>query len=105
LLRHPHVHGIIGDTKIGAIEIIGPGDDEDSFVSYLHDCFGHVTTSSLNDLDGDWLWQGAATRCFGEVDDEGNMHAHHERREADGSRVPSMEVLIRRVAYSGVNCS
>jgi hypothetical protein len=53
------VRGIIGDTKIGAIEIIGPGDDEDSFVSYLHDCFGHVTTSSLNDLDGDRLRQGA----------------------------------------------
>ena len=94
-----YAHGIIGDAKVASVEIIGPGDDEDSFVSYLHDGGGNVTTSSLSHRDGDWVWQGTATRCTGEVDDEGNMYAYHERREADGPWVPSIEVLIRRVAY------
>jgi hypothetical protein len=91
-------YGLIGDTEVGGIEVIGPGGDEDTFISHFHDSFGNTSTSEVAYGDGQWHWRGDGTRCRAEISADGKVQtAHHERLDADEVWRPSMEVVLRRV--------
>jgi Protein of unknown function (DUF1579) len=94
---HP-AYGRIGEVDVGGVEVIGYDPSTQIYWSQFFDSQGDASTSELT-LDGEhWIWQGETTRCTSEFSADGKTQtAHHERRNEDGSWVPSMEVVLRKV--------
>ena len=69
-----------------------------TYSSQFFDSQGNASTSELT-LEGErWIWQRDDTRCTAEFSADGKTQtAHHERRNGDGSWVPSMEVVLTKV--------
>ena len=96
-LIHP-AYGRIGDVGGGGVEVIGYDPSTQRYWSQFFDSQGNASTSELR-LEGEhWIWQRDDTRCTAEFSADGKTQtAHHERRNEDGSWVPSMEVVLTRV--------
>ena len=66
--------------------------------SQFFDSQGNASTSELRLAGEHWIWQREDSRCTAEFSADGKTQtAHHERRNAEGSWVPSMEVVLTRV--------
>jgi Protein of unknown function (DUF1579) len=91
-------YGTIGSLGVGGIEMIGYDSNKKQFQTHFFDSHGNVTTEELT-IDGDTIrWKGAQVRCNGTVQDNGRkLVCRHERLEADGNWVASMDVTLTRV--------
>jgi hypothetical protein len=91
-------YGTIGSLGVGGIEMIGYDSNKKQFHTHFFDSQGNVTTEELT-IDGNTIrWKGAQVRCTGTVQDNGRkLVCRHERLEADGSWVASMDVTLTRV--------
>jgi hypothetical protein len=86
--------GRIGDSSVGAAEIIGVTDD--AYSSTFYDSFGNVHRSSV-EISGDVIrWLGERTRCKATFTDGAmTQMAHHESSPAGVVWSASMEVTLR----------
>ena len=91
-------YGTIGSLGVGGIEMIGYDSKKKLFQTHFFDSQGNVTREDLT-LDGNTItWQGSQVRCTGTLQDNGRrLVCRHERREADGKWVTSMDVTLTRV--------
>jgi hypothetical protein len=91
-------YGRIGGVSGGGVEIIAYDLSTQRYGSQFFDSQGNATASELS-FDGEhWIWQREDTRCTASFSaDERTQTAHHERRNEDGSWVPSMEVVLTKV--------
>ncbi len=91
-------YGTVGGTGVGGTEIIGWDPEARVYRSQFFDSQGGVSMHELTLRDGLWTWQGEATRCEATFSDDGRVQtAHHQRSQGSGW-VPSMEVVLTRVA-------
>jgi hypothetical protein len=88
--------GMIGDTPVGGVEMIGV--DGDAYSSTFYDSFGNVHRSRLQ-IDGDVLtWRGDRTRCTATISDGGMTQVARHESSADGVNwAPSMDVTLRKI--------
>ena len=94
---HP-AYGRIGRVGGGGVEIIGYDASTQRYWSQFFDSQGNATTSELSFDGRNWTWQREDTRCTASFSADGKSQtAHHERRNEDGSWVPSMEVVLTKV--------
>jgi Protein of unknown function (DUF1579) len=90
-------YGRIGETPVGAVEIIGYDQGQGMYRSHLYDSFGNATVHELTLREGVWTWLGAATRCRGVFSANGTVQtANHERTDDGRTWVPSMNVTLRK---------
>jgi hypothetical protein len=94
---HP-AHGRIGEVVGGGVEIIGYDLPTQRYWSQFFDGQGNATTSELSLDQEHWVWPREDTRCTASFSADGRTQtAHHERRNEDGSWVPSMDVVLTKV--------
>jgi hypothetical protein len=88
--------GMIGDTPVGGVEMIGV--DGDAYSSTFYDSFGNVHRSRLQ-IDGDVLtWTADRTRCTATISDGGMTQVARHESSADGVNwAPSMDVTLRKI--------
>jgi hypothetical protein len=91
-------YGTIGNLGVGGIEMIGYDSNKKQFQTHFFDSQGNVTREELT-INGDTIkWKGTEVRCTGTVQDNGRkLVCRHERLEADGNWVTSMDVTLTRV--------
>jgi hypothetical protein len=89
-------YGMIGDTSVGGVEIIGV--DGDGYRSTFYDSFGN-THSSRVEIDGRVVtWTGERTRCTATITDDGSTQVAHHEVSVDGTTwTASMDVTLRKV--------
>lgn len=92
-------YGRVGDLGVGGTEILGYDVRVGAYLSLFFDSSGGIQQSSLT-ADGDtWTWEGRTTGCTAVFTDAGNVQAaHHVRLNPAGQWVPSMEVVLRKIA-------
>ena len=94
---HP-AYGRINGGGGGGVEVIGYDPSTRRYWSQFFDSQGNASTSELKPEGEHWIWQRDDTRCTAEFSADGKTQtAHHERRDADGTWVPSMEVVLTKV--------
>jgi hypothetical protein len=92
-------YGHVGDEPAGGIEIIGDDASGGGLSCHFFDSDGNTTTQTLTLRDSTWTWEGEAARCTAPLSPDGKtLTAHHERRDETGHWVPSMEVILRKLA-------
>jgi hypothetical protein len=91
-------YGQIGDLEVGGIEILGRSPNASRYFSVFYDSGRAVHRADLSVDGSSWTWRGSATGCTAVISADGRVQtAHHVR--LDGDRwVPSMGVLLRKVA-------
>lgn len=91
-------YGRIGSVDVGGIEIIGYDAQSKCYRTHFFDSQGNISSHTLTERDGGWMWQGEHTRCTAVLSDDGKTQvAHHERTDDGTNWVPSMEVTLTRV--------
>jgi hypothetical protein len=92
-------YGKIGGASVGGVEIIGV--DGGAYLSTLYDSFGNVHRSRV-EIDGEVIrWTGGRTRCTATITDGGMTQVAHHESSADGAGwTPSMDVVLRKVAWN-----
>ena len=89
----------IGDVGVGGVEIIGYDTASQKYRSHFFDSQGNLSVSELILNGENWIFQDADTRCTSVFSEDGKTQtAHHERRDQNGSWVPSMEMVLTKVS-------
>jgi len=91
-------YGRIGEVRGGGVEVIGYNLSTRRYWSQFFDSQGNATASELSIDAQHWVWQREDTRCTASFSADGTTQtAHHQRRDEDGSWVPSMDVVLTKV--------
>jgi Protein of unknown function (DUF1579) len=91
-------YGRIGNLDVGGTEILGYDAASQQYCSYFFDSQGNISTQEVTGSGDTWRWSGEQTRCTAVFTDQGKTQtAHHERLDAQGNWVPSMEVTLTKV--------
>ncbi len=92
-------YGRIGGMDVGGTEILGYDAQRGVHFSRFYDSRGGIHEADLA-VDGDaWTWRGQGTGCTAVFTDAGKVQtAHHVMQTDDGQWVPSMEVVLTKVA-------
>ncbi len=92
-------YGRIGNMDVGGMEVLGYDPSNRNYFSRFYDSSGNIHEASLT-ADGDrWTWQGKTTGCTAVFTENGKVQtAHHVRLDENGRWVPSMEVVLTKVA-------
>jgi hypothetical protein len=84
---------------MGGVEIIGYDSASRKYRCYFFDSQDNSSVSELISDGETWAFQGADARCTSVFSEDGKTQtAHHERRDHNGSWVPSMEVVLTKVS-------
>ncbi len=92
-------YGRIGNVDVGGTEILGFDQATHKYFSRFYDSRGNVNEAEMA-VDGNaWTWKGEATGCTAVFTENGKIQtAHHIRLDENGKWVPSMEVVLTKVA-------
>jgi hypothetical protein len=91
-------YGIIGDTPVGGIEMIGYEPEAKKFRTHFFDSQGNVSNQDLTFDNGTWTWSGPHARATGVLSENGEaMPTLHEWSDDDVNWRPSMQVTLWKV--------
>jgi hypothetical protein len=92
-------YGRVGNMDGGAVEMIGYDRETGRYVSRLYDSRGNLSVHELTIEGNTMTWRGEITGCTAEFTEGGKVQtAHHVRLDENGQWVPSMEVVLTKVA-------
>ena len=91
-------YGRIGTLDVGGTEILGYDAASQTYRTHFFDSQGNISSQEVTASGDTWKWTGEQTRCTAVFTDQGKTQtAHHERLDAQGNWVPSMEVTLTKV--------
>ena len=89
-------YGMIGDTSVGGVEIIGVTGD--GYSSAFYDSFGNTHSSRMEIVGHVITWTGERTRCTATITEGGSTQVAHHEVSIDGKTwTASMDVTLRKV--------
>jgi hypothetical protein len=91
-------YGLIGDSRVGGIEMIGFDPEVKRFRTHFFDSQGNLSNQDLSWEDGTWRWSGPHARATGVLSEDGRaMPTLHEWSDDEVNWRPSMQVTLWRV--------
>ncbi|MGA7669249.1 MAG: SRPBCC domain-containing protein [Nitrolancea sp.] len=92
-------YGRIGNMDVGGTEILGYDADRGVYFSRFYDSRGGIHKADLSVAGESWTWRGHGTGCTAIFTEAGKVQtAHHVMQAENGQWVPSMEVVLTKIA-------